>query len=822
MADPHSAPPPDPPRDPPPPRPGPGPVDWPRLAAPEPKSRNVLGKSVLRKEDAALLTGRAHFIDDIEPLGTLHVAMVRSPVPHARIESIDTTAARAVPGVHAVLTGAELRAHTRPQPVGWRNIENQRDTGSYAMATDKVRYVGQVVAAVVADSRALAEDGAELVEVTYAELPVVLDIDEALAPDAPRLFDHWPDNVLASSTNSFGDIDDAFATAEVIVTEQFKIGRDFACPLETRGMVATWHDLDEPGAVGAGRLDFWVSTQSPHRVRETLSEVLGIPIGAVRVQVPSVGGGFGSKSNYYGDDVVCAVLSKLTGRPVKYIEDRNESFVATSHAREQRIDVELAARRDGTLLGLRAQVVGVLGGEVSSVGMGPVWITTVAMPGPYRIPAVEITATGVMTNRAPYGSFRGWGQPKANFAMERMIDVLAAELGIDPNAIRFANLVPAEQLPYSNGLGWVFDSGDFAAGLRRCIELVQEHGWTTEHHGAQRVGIGYATYVEPTGMGVSRSIATALKMNQAGFDEEIVRMDSTGRVTVFTGQSDMGQGVRTTLAQVCAETLGVPYSDVQVRYGDTDSCPYSGYGTGGSRAATLGSVAVHQAAQQVRDQVLAIAAHQLTAASEELTIEDGIVRVIAEPERMVPVAEVAHAAYRRIDRMPPDAQPTLIGRAVYDPPARSFSYGSVAVRTEVDTETGHVRVTGFVMVDDCGVVINPGIVKGQIRGACAMALGGALLQELVYAPDGQPQTTTFLDYRVPTAAEVPDFVLDHLESPAAFVLTGVKGVGEAGTICGLAAVAASIDNALGPARVRVTTLPATPERVRDWYGSTLT
>ncbi|MGD9705470.1 MAG: xanthine dehydrogenase family protein molybdopterin-binding subunit [Acidimicrobiia bacterium] len=779
-------------------------LDTARAAAP------YVGQPIRRRDDGPLLTGRATFIDDIRPPGALHIAMVRSDAAHALIRGIDTSEALALAGVHAVLTGEELRRVADPQPIVWTHISNQHPSTSYAMAIDKVRYSGQTVAAVAAETRALAEDAAELVQVNYEDLPVVGSLDRALEPDAPRLFAEWPDNMFGSTSFTHGDVERAFSSADVIVTQQVALGRQFGCSLEGRGCVAEWDPI-------TGKIEVWISAQSPNRVREMLSQVLAVPVHDIRVRVPALGGGFGSKADFYGDEVICCLLSRMTERPVRYIEDRRESFMATAHAREQRIEIELAATKEGEILALRANVVAALGGEIGSTGMGPAWLAAVMMPGPYRVPAAHIDVTGVVTNKTPYGAYRGWGQPKANFAMERAVDLLAATIGTDANSVRRANFVAPDAFPHFNGVAATYDSGRYGECLERCMQRVVDDGWLVFQQQARAesrmVGVGYASYVESTAAGNSRAMA-ALGLDQAGFDEAVVRMDSSGRVTVLTGQTDMGQGLTTVLAQVCADTLGIRIEEVSVVFGDTDACPYTGYGTGGSRAGTLAGTAVAMAASDLREQVLTIAAHQLEADAADLEVSGGVVTVRGVPSVSVSFADIGYAAYRRLDRVPPGTPPALQARSVFDPVSQAYSYGSVAVLVEVDPGTGEVDVQEYLMVHDCGTILNPQIVEGQLHGACAQAIGATLLEELVYDEQGQLLTTTFMDYLVPTAQEVPRFTLEHMETPAPSIPGGMKGVGEAGVIPGPSAIVAAIEDALTIPPGTIRRIPLRPEDVK--------
>ncbi|WP_290050667.1 xanthine dehydrogenase family protein molybdopterin-binding subunit, partial [Amycolatopsis solani] len=538
----------------------------------------LIGARVRRTEDLRLLTGRGQFVDDVELPRMLEAAVLRCPLPHARITRIDT---RAAARQATVLTGAEVKAAVEaPQPVIWRNVPDMRLTDAYPLAVDRVRYPGQGVAVVAAGDRAAAEDALELIDVEYEELPAVSTLEEALAEGAPRLYDDWSDNVCARTTVATGDVAAAFAEADVVLAESFRFARQMGAPLETRGVVANWDPF-------TGKLDVWLATQAPNLARELLAEVLGLPAGKIRVRTPDVGGGFGTKFDFYGDEVLAALLSHRTGRPVKLIEDRVESFAATVHAREQKIDVEYAAKADGTITGVRGTVHGVLGAELGTIAFGPCFTAAACLTGPYAIPAVEMDVVAVMTNRTPYGSYRGWGLPKANFVQERMVELLAARLDLDAHTVRRKNFVPPEAFPYQSPV-FVYDSGRYADCLDLCLEAVGEAAWAERVAEARArgacVGIGYSFHNEITAFGPSR-IVNLSGLRHSGFDEEVVRIDATGHVTVHTGQSAMGQGLHTALAQIAGHALGVPLDHVTVVSGDTESCPYTGYGTGAGGAA---------------------------------------------------------------------------------------------------------------------------------------------------------------------------------------------------------------------------------------------
>jgi carbon-monoxide dehydrogenase large subunit len=768
----------------------------------------LIGARVSRTEDLRLLTGRAQFIDDVRLPGMLEAAVLRSPLPHARIVAIDVSKAAALPGVYAVVTGADVKAAVRaPQPVIWRSVPDMFIPESYPLAVDKVRYPGQGVAAVAAKDRATAEDALEKIEVSYDELAPVSTLQDALAQDAPRLYDERPDNIVARGVIQKGDAAAAFAEADVVLSAEFRFARQMGMPLETRGVVATWDPFTE-------RLDMWLNTQAPSMARDLLGEVLGLSVDRIRVRTPDVGGGFGNKVDFYGDEVVASILSRRTGRPVKLIEDRAESFGATVHSREQKIEAEIAARNDGTITGMRGTVYGVLGGELGSSGVSPCWITTSLITGPYDIGAVDMSMIAVLTNRTPYGSFRGYGLPKANFVHEHMVEQLAKRLGMDAHAVRRKNFVT--EFPYQSPV-FVYDTGRYEECLDLCLASVRDAGWQQLRDQARArgsaTGIGYSFHNEITGLGPTR-IGNMAGSLLSGFDEEVVRIDSTGHVTVHTGLSAIGQGIHTALAQVAAHSLGVPLDHVTVLSGDTDTGPYTGYGTAASRGAAVGGPAVRNAATRLKAKVLRIAGHILEAAPDDLVISDGVVSVKGVPDRTVTMAEIGDAAYRRLTgRLPEDESPTLEEREVYDPVNVATSFGCTAVLAEVDRETGVVTLLGYLIAHDCGTVINPLIVDGQLHGGAAQAIGGALYEQLVYGDDGRMLTRTFTDYLLPSATEIPPFGVTHMATPSDHVPGGFKGMGEAGVIGGGAAVAHAIVDALPEYDLSITSLPITPPRL---------
>jgi len=780
------------------------------MTAIEHETPGLVGARLRRIEDPRLLAGRGTYMDDLALPRMLEAAVLRSPYAHARIRSIDTAAARGLPGVFDVLTGADLEGLVDPQPVIYQLLPDQRATNALAMATDRVRWAGQAVAAVVATDRYVAEDALALIEVDYEPLPVVADLQSALADDAPRLYDGWSDNTIGGMGYGCGDVEAAFAEADVVVRKHLRTGRMAGMPLEPRGCIATWDAYTD-------ELEIWLSTQSPNLARDLLGDTLRIPIHKVRVRVPDVGGGFGVKFDFYGEEIIAAVLSKRTGRPVKLLEDRLESFTATGQSRELEMDIELAAKADGTILGLRADIATVLGGALGTVGIGPGWLAMTMLTGPYRIPNVDVKLTGVLTNRAPMGSFRGWGQPESNFGYERMIELVARELGLDRNEVRRRNFPAPEDFPYTTGVVFTYDSGRYADCLDLCTDAVRERDWagrqTAAREEGRSLGIGYGFHVEATAFGPSR-ILNLVGLQHSGFDEAVVRMDTTGRVTAFTGQVEMGQGVETAMAQIVAQTIGMPIEDVTVVSGDTMTCPYTGYGTGASRGAAMGGGSLMLAAGKLRTKALRIAAHLLEAAPDDLEVTAGRIHVKGVPSQTVSFADVGDAAYRRLnERLPADEDPTLEERHVLDPENLAWSYGCTAALVEVDRETGFTRVLDYIVAHDCGTLVNPTIVDGQIHGGATQGIAEALYEELVYDDEGQLTTGTFMDYCIPTFSEVPQFTMRHQETPSPHMPGGMKGMGEAGTIGAPAAIANAIDDALADLEVTVTTLPVTPSRL---------
>jgi carbon-monoxide dehydrogenase large subunit len=774
-----------------------------------------VGRRMPRREDAELLTGQGRFVGDLHRPGMLHAAFLRSPFPHAKITSIDADGARAMPGVHAVLSGSDLPDDLGAQPN--THLFGERETPYYALARDRARYAGEPVAMVVAESPYLAEDARDEVLVDWEPLPSVGDAELALKEGAPLVWPDrdWPDNVCATFEKEMGDVDRAFAEADVVVTERYRIQRQFACSLEGRGVLAEWdRNVDE--------LTLWTSSQIVHIVRDLLSAVLGLPEHRIRVLVPRIGGGFGAKFHFYNEETAVALAARATGRPVRWVEDRLESFVATVHARQQHVEFSMAAREDGTITGVKGDLIGDMGAAMHTVGYGPLWLTSVMLTSVYEIPNARVRARAVVTNKTPLGSYRGWGQPQANFVVERTVDRLAKELGIDRADLRRRNFIPPDRLPRKS-LHHTLDSGDYRACLDRAMELVDERRWPERQaelrEQGRHVGIGISFYTENSALGPSRMLNEG-GVQQGGYDIARVRVEPGGEVTLYTGLCEMGQGVTTALAQVCADNVGVHPDQVHVVHGDSSQVPYTGYGTGASRGASVGGAAVMKAARAAREKVLRIAGHMLEASPEDLEAEDGRIFVRGTPSAQVTMADIGRAAYIRAIELPEGEDPGIETVEAFDPPQFAWPYGANVAVVEVDVETGEVSFLDYIYVHDCGTIVNPTIVEGQIQGGVAQGIGAALFEALPYDDDGQPLFATFMEYVLPTAAELPRLAMEHQHTPSPNIPGGMKGVGEAGAIGSPSAVVAAIEDALEPYGARITETPVTPAAIVEMVTRT--
>ena len=758
----------------------------------------MLGARVKRIEDPRLLRGEAAYVDDLDQPGLLHMAILRSPHAHARLGAIELTRARAVPGV---VDAFSLRAFGE-QPPAFPVLlppPDAKPAPQFPLGRDRVRYVGEGVAVVVAQSRAIAEDALDLIQVEYEVLEPVPSVDAALLGDAPVLHAGVPGNRYAEWSIGVGDVDAAFGEADVVIRERLAMQRYTGVPMETRGLLASHDRL-------TGELVVWASTQWPHTARALTAALLGIPEQQVRVIPPEIGGGFGVKVEFYPEDLLVPFAARRLGRPVKWIEDRREHFQSTVHAREQVHELELAVRRDGTILGLHDRILTDMGGYVRALGFINPSLASSSVPGPYRIPNVRIDSIAVLTNKTPVSPYRGAGQPEATFARERLLDIAARELGMDPAELRRKNLLPPQALPYEVGLASVegpvvYDSGDYPRALDVALETVGHAALRREQQAGQTdgrlLGLGLAVYAQISGNGP--------------FEGAEVRVDGAGKVTLVTGLAAIGQGVGTALAQVVADELEVGLEDVRVVCGDTARLPF-GVGTFASRAAVMGGTSTAVAAAKVRDKAVRLAAHLLEADREDIEWVDGQARVRGAPSRMLTLAQLAQAAGPGGSR-PEGMEPSLEARHYFETHASPYSYGVHAAVVEVDAETGRTQVRRYVAVSDAGRLINPTIVEGQIVGGVAQGLGGALMEELAYDPSGQLVASSLMDYALPSARDVPDVEIVHLQTPTPLNPLGIKGLGEGGAIGSHAAVANAVADALSEGNARLTRTPLRAELV---------
>ncbi|MBI4609365.1 MAG: molybdopterin-dependent oxidoreductase [Candidatus Rokubacteria bacterium] len=768
----------------------------------------LVGAPIPRVEDEVVLLGRGTYVDDVKLADVLEVAFVRSPHSHARIVSVNVDRARDFPGVVYVLTGAEA-AEMCP---GWRGVlafPGMKAGLQRPLALDRVRFVGEPVVAIAATSRALAEDAAELVEVEYEPLPPVVDPVEALTPGAPVVHEELGDNLSWRNQYSTGDVDGALASCDVVVSRSFRTGRHTAQAMEPRGCLASFDPV-------AGSLTVWLSSQAPHLMQREYASLLGLEDHRVRVITPHVGGAFGSKAHVYPDEVATCLLSMKLGRPVKWIQDRMESLPGDVAARDERVDLEMGFKSDGTLVAMRARILAD-GGAYSVFPRGsmtePNMISRI-LPGPYRFSHYAFTAELVITNKQSLGHHRAVGHPVALFATERLMDIAARQLGLDPVEIRRRNLIRPEELPYRSAVGNTYADGRYAAAMDRLLQAVDYPGlrrWQASERARGRcVGIGLATFIEGTAPGAQFYATLGAPIMAA--DAVTVRMEPNGTVVALVGTAGQGQGLRTTASQVIGDTLGLRLGDITVLDGDTSMVPY-GSGVWGARSAVVALGAGKLAAEAVADKVKRIAAHLLECAPEDLELGKRRVSVRGFTDRSVPLREVAAVAYFRTTALPPGIERGLEATRFYEGPAMTWINGAHLAVVEVDPRTGMVRLLSYAALDDCGRIINPLIVKGQVRGGVVHGIGGALFEHLVYDAAGQLVTGSLMDYLVPLATDVPDIEVIHMETPSSTNPNGTKGVGEAGTSGAPAAIANAVNDALSPLGAEVTVQPITPEAV---------
>ena len=774
-------------------------------------SAKVFGSGIRRREDPRLITGTATYTEDVVLPDMAYAAILRSPHAHARIRSIDTSRAKTAPGVIAVFTAADTEPALKPMPCAWLLPNADLKIATYPqLAKDTVRYVGDCVAVVVADSRYQAQDALELIEVDYGPLPAVVDPQKAAGKGAPQLHGDIPGNQAFHWTVAGGDVDAAFAKADVVVKDRIIQQRLIPTAMETRGCVAKWNSA-------TGELTIWNTTQNPHIVRFLSSLVAGVPEDKLRVIAPEVGGGFGSKIPAIPGDFLTAFCAIKVGRPVKWQETRSENYQGTTHGRDHVQDVELAATRDGKILGLRCTVWAGMGAYLSTAAPGiPTILHGLMLSGPYAVPALKEDVYGVYTNTTPVEAYRGAGRPEATFMLERMMDKLSDAVKIDPAEIRKRNLLP----PFENGCnvvtGLTYDSGNYQATLDKALnhvkytELRAQQAKQRQQPDGKYLGIGVCTYVEICGLGPSQ-VAGAIGFQGGLWESAIVRFHPSGKVNVFIGASPHGQGEETTFAQIVSSELGVDVNDVKVIHGDTDSTPM-GWGTYGSRTTAVGGAALATAVKKIKDKAKLLAAHLIEAAPEDIEYEDGKFFVKGAPSRSKTIQDIALMANVAWN-MPAGMEAGLEATAFYDPPNFVYPFGAHVAVVEVDRETGKVEMKRYVAVDDCGPQINPVIVEGQVHGGVVQGIGQALWEGAVYDDNGQLVTGSLLDYAIPRADVLPDIDVLSTVTRSPHHPLGVKGIGEAGTIASTAAVYNAVIDALEPFGVDNLTMPLTPERV---------
>jgi carbon-monoxide dehydrogenase large subunit len=761
------------------------------------KTETLTGKSIRRKEDPRLITGTAIYVDDIKMPGMHHACILRSPHAAARIRSINAQPALEHPGVVAVFTGADMGS-VGPVPCG-ASLPGLRIPPHAVLAADRVYFVGHPVAVVVATDRYVAADAVDLVEVDYEPTKAVADPEKALEPGAPAVHPEWPDNIAFTYHQEGGEPERAFAQAEVVVKQRIISQRLIPTAIETRGVVADYRGAEK-------QLTLYSSTQIPHLLRTLVAQMLGLAENRLRVITPEVGGGFGSKLNVYAEEALMGFVSMRIGKPVKWIESRRENYQCTIHGRGHVDYYEIAAKRDGTVLGLRLKLIQDLGAYHQLLTPAIPTLSVLMMPGLYKFRNISADIVGVFTNAVPTDAYRGAGRPEATHGVERMMDLLAAELKMDPAELRLINFIGMDEFPYATATGLSYDSGNYAEPLKKALDMVEYHKLREEQKQAKSegrlMGVGISTYGEICAFGPSPATPAG------GWESATVKIEPSGKVTVMTGTSPHGQGEETTFAQITADELGVPLDDIIVVHGDTAIVQY-GIGTFGSRATAVGGAALYYALQDLKKKIVKFG--EVLLESDDVTFSSGQC-ICNRTGKSVPLAQVAGASYRAL-KLPPNTGPGLVATHFWEPPNFAFPFGAHIVVTEVDRDTGQVQVLRYVAVDDCGNVINPLLVDGQIHGGVVQGLGQALYEQAVYDENGQLVTGELMDYAVPKATMTPWIETAHTVTPSPVNPLGVKGVGEAGTIGASPAIVNSVVDALSDLGVRHIDMPLTPEKI---------
>ena len=768
----------------------------------------AFGSALKRKEDPRLITGQGTYVEDVSLTGMLHIVLVRSPLAHASIKSIDSSEASKSPGVVAIFTGEDLKEELGSLPCGWV-VPDTKEVPHPPLAVDRVRYVGDAVVAVVAESTAQASDAASLVDVEYEELDTVIEMDDALADGAVQLHEDAPNNTAFEWEVDAGSISDARTSSDVAVTQRFVNQRLIPTAMENRGVVVDYNS-------GTDQITMWTSTQIPHLIRVLLALVTGHPEHLIRVIAPDVGGAFGSKLYLYAEEVIAPIIAKNLKRPVKWVESRSEGYLATTHGRDHITDIEIIGNRDGTITGLDVRTLANMGAYLSTFApLIPTWLYGLMLSGPYKIPNIYCKVIAPFTNTTPVDAYRGAGRPEATYAVERAVDLFAQEIGMDPAEVRKINFIPPFEDGYEVATTVSYDSGNYIASFERALEMVGYTDFRKEQQEARDkgklLGIGLSAYVEICGAAPS-AVAGTLGARAGLWESANVRIHMTGKVSVFTGASSHGQGHETAFAQLVSSELGIPVEDIDVIHGDTSQIQM-GTGSFGSRSAAVGGGAIHMSTQKIKENAKKLAAHILEASEEDIEFEDGKLFVRGAPSEGKTIQEIALASYYYTEDIPEGMEPGMEAMSFFDPKNFTWPGGTHIAVVEIEEATGEVTLLRYIAVDDVGNVINPLIVDGMVHGGAAQGVGQALQEEAIYDGTGQLLTGSMMDYAVPRATDLPMYELDRTVTPTPVNPMGVKGAGETATIAGSPAVINAVVDALSPYGVKHIDMPAKAEKV---------
>ena len=768
----------------------------------------VFGSSVKRKEDPRLITGQGTYVEDVKLTGIMHMVLVRSPYAHAEVVAIKSEEALKTPGVIAVFTGEDLKEELGSLPCGWV-VPDTKEVPHPPLAVGRVRYVGDAVVAVVAEDLQAASDGAAKVLVEYEEIDHVVGMDDALEEGAVQLHDDAPGNIAFEWEVNGGDVKKAKSDADVSVQQRFTNQRLIPTAMENRGVVVDYNS-------GSNQITMWTSTQIPHLVRVLLSLVTGHPEHLIRVIAPDVGGAFGSKLYLYAEEVIVPIIARKLNRPLKWVESRSEGYLATTHGRDHVTDIEICGNKDGTITGLDVTTYANMGAYLSTFApLIPTWLYGLMLSGPYTIPNIYCKVIAPFTNTTPVDAYRGAGRPEATYAVERAVDLFAAEISMDPAEVRRINLIPPFEDGYEVATGVSYDSGNYISSFERAIDMVGYDDFRKEQSAAREkgkyLGIGLSAYVEICGAAPS-AVAGTLGARAGLWESANVRIHMTGKVSVFTGSSAHGQGHETAFAQIVSQELGIPVEDIDVIHGDTSQIQM-GTGSFGSRSAAVGGAAIHMSTTKIREKAKKLAAHILEASEQDIEFEDGKLFVKGSPSEFKTIQDIALSSYYYTDDIPEDMEPGLEAMSFFDPKNFTWPGGTHIAVVEIDPETGEVTLLRYIAVDDVGNVINPMIVDGMVHGGAAQGIGQALQEEAIYDENGQLLTGSLMDYAVPRAEDVPMYELDRTVTPTNVNPMGVKGAGETATIAGSPAVINAVVDALSPFGVTHIDMPAKAEKV---------